>query len=53
MDVDIKQYCAGVDWKAVSDTLKCVGMAYHELDVRREYGTGETGPPVIRSVVPY
>ncbi len=35
MDVDVKQDCAGVDWKAVSETLKCVGMAYHEPDVHR------------------
>jgi ribosomal protein S18 acetylase RimI-like enzyme len=35
MEVDLKQDCAGVDWKAVSETLKCVGMAYDEPDVHR------------------
>jgi len=35
MELDIKQDCAGVDWKAVSETLKCVGMAYDEPDVHR------------------
>ena len=36
MEVDVKQDCAGVDWKAVSDTLKSVGMAHHEPDVHRK-----------------
>jgi len=35
MEVDVKQDCAGVEWKAVSETLKCVGMAYHEPDVHK------------------
>jgi ribosomal protein S18 acetylase RimI-like enzyme len=35
MEVDVKQDCAGVDWRAVSETLKCVGMAYDEPDVHR------------------
>ncbi|MGD8765539.1 MAG: GNAT family N-acetyltransferase [Desulfobacteraceae bacterium] len=35
MEVDVKQDCAGVDWKAVSETLKCVGMGYYEPDVHR------------------
>ena len=35
MKVEVKQDCAGVDWKAVSETLKCVGMAYDEPDVHR------------------
>jgi ribosomal protein S18 acetylase RimI-like enzyme len=35
MEVDVKQGCAGLDWRAVSETLKCVGMAYHEPDVHR------------------
>jgi len=35
MDVDVKQDCAGVDWKAVSETLRRAGMAYHEPDVHR------------------
>lgn len=35
MDLDIKQDCNGVDWKSVSETLKSVGMAYHEPEVHR------------------
>ena len=35
MEVDIKHDCAGVDWKTVSETLKCVGMAYDEPDVHK------------------
>ena len=35
MEFDIKQDCAGVDWKAISETLKLVGMAYYEPDVHR------------------
>ena len=35
MKIDVKQDCAGVDWKAVSETLKCVGMAYHGPDVHK------------------
>jgi ribosomal protein S18 acetylase RimI-like enzyme len=35
MDIDVKQDCAGVDWKAVAETLKCVGMAQHAPDVHR------------------
>jgi len=35
MEVDVKQDCAGVDWKAVSETLKCVGMGYYEPDVHK------------------
>ena len=35
MDLNIKLDCVGVDWKAVSDILKCVGMAYHEPEVHR------------------
>ena len=35
MEIDVKQDCAGVDWKAVSETLKCVGMAYYEFDVHK------------------
>ena len=35
MKVDVKQECAGVDWKKVSETLKCVGMAYYEPDMHR------------------
>ena len=35
MDIDIKQDCAGVDWKTVSETLKRVGMAYYEPDEQK------------------
>jgi ribosomal protein S18 acetylase RimI-like enzyme len=35
MKVDVKYDCAAVDWKAVSEILKCVGMAHHEPDVHR------------------
>jgi ribosomal protein S18 acetylase RimI-like enzyme len=35
MEVDLKQDCNGVDWKRVSETLKIVGMAYHEPDAHR------------------
>lgn len=36
MDVDIKQDCTEVDWKAVSETLKSVGMAHHQPDVHKK-----------------
>jgi len=36
MEVDVKQDCAGVDWRAVSEILKCVEMAYYEPDVHRK-----------------
>lgn len=35
MKLDIKTNCSGVDWQAVADTLKLVGMAYHEPEVHR------------------
>lgn len=35
MDLEIKQDCNGVDWKSVSETLKSVGMGYHDPDVHR------------------
>ena len=35
MEIDVKHDCVGVDWTAVSETLKCVGMAYHEPDAHR------------------
>lgn len=35
MEINIKQDCTGVDWSAVSDTLKIVGMAYYEPDAHR------------------
>jgi len=36
MELDIKFDCSGVDWKAVSETLKRVGMAYYEPDVHKK-----------------
>lgn len=36
MELDIQQDCSGVDWKTVSDTLKTVGMAYHEPDLHKK-----------------
>ena len=36
MELDIKQDCADVDWKAVSNTLKSVGMAHYEPDVHKK-----------------
>ena len=35
MEIDIKQDCAGVDWKKVTQILKCVGMGYREPDVHK------------------
>jgi ribosomal protein S18 acetylase RimI-like enzyme len=36
MESDVKQDCAGVNWKTVSETLKVVGMAYHDPDVHKK-----------------
>ena len=36
MDVELKFDCAGVDWKFVSDTLKCVGMASRAPELHRK-----------------
>ena len=36
MELDIKFDCSGVDWQAVSATLKCVGMAYYEPAVHQK-----------------
>ncbi len=36
MKIDLKQDCTEVDWKTVSETLKCVEMAYHEPDMHRK-----------------
>jgi len=36
MDIEIKSDCSGVDWNLVSDTLREVGMGYHEPDVHRK-----------------
>ena len=35
MEIDVKQDCADVDWKKVSETLKSVGMAYYEPEIHR------------------
>jgi ribosomal protein S18 acetylase RimI-like enzyme len=35
MEVDIKLDCEGVDWTAVRNTLKCVGMGYYEPEEHR------------------
>lgn len=36
MEIDVKHDCTEVDWKTVSETLKCVGMAYHDPDAHRK-----------------
>ena len=35
MEIDIVYDCSDTDWKAVSETLKRVGMAYEEPDVHK------------------
>ena len=35
MEIDIIYDCSETDWKAVSETLKRVGMAYEEPDVHK------------------
>jgi GNAT superfamily N-acetyltransferase len=35
MELQIKLDCDGVDWAALSETLKAVGMGYHEPEVHR------------------
>jgi GNAT superfamily N-acetyltransferase len=35
MEFDIKQDCIGVNWQAVADTLRSVGMAYHDLGIHQ------------------
>lgn len=35
METDVKQDCVGVNWETVSETLKMVGMAYHDPDVHK------------------
>jgi ribosomal protein S18 acetylase RimI-like enzyme len=35
MEIEVKQDCAAVNWKTISETLKRVGMAYHEPDVHK------------------
>ncbi len=42
MKIDVKQDCIGIDWMAVSETLKCVGMAYFKKsESMRECGFTE------------
>lgn len=36
MEVAIKTDCAGVDWRAVSETLKRVGMAYYDPELHKK-----------------
>ncbi|MBF0529833.1 MAG: GNAT family N-acetyltransferase [Deltaproteobacteria bacterium] len=36
MEIDIKFDCSGIDWEAVSDTLRSVGMAYYQPDIHRK-----------------
>lgn len=36
MELEFKQDYAGVDWQAVSETLKRVGMAYYDPDVQKK-----------------
>ncbi|SCY35103.1 GNAT family N-acetyltransferase [Desulfoluna spongiiphila] len=36
MDIDVSLSCEGVDWKAVSDTLKSVNMAFYEPEIHRK-----------------
>jgi GNAT superfamily N-acetyltransferase len=33
--MDMRYDCTGVDWKVVAETLRRVGMAYHEPDVHK------------------
>ena len=35
MEINVKQDCTEVDWKSVSETLKAVGMAYHDPDTHK------------------
>lgn len=35
MKLKIKTDCSNVDWQAIADSLKKVGMAYHEPEVHR------------------
>ncbi|HRS83389.1 MAG TPA: GNAT family N-acetyltransferase [Smithellaceae bacterium] len=36
MNLDVKKDCVGVDWRTVSETLKRVGMAFHEPELHRK-----------------
>ena len=35
MKLEIKTDCYGVDWQAIAESLKTVGMAYHEPEVHK------------------
>jgi ribosomal protein S18 acetylase RimI-like enzyme len=35
MKLKIKTDCSGVDWQAIAESLKTVGMAYHEPEVHK------------------
>lgn len=35
MDFEIQLNCTGVDWEAVAETLKTVGMAHHRPEMHR------------------
>ncbi|VFQ44594.1 GNAT family N-acetyltransferase [Desulfoluna butyratoxydans] len=36
MNIDVTSSCEGVDWKAVSDTLKSVNMAFYEPEIHQK-----------------
>lgn len=36
VEIDITFDCSGVDWQAVSETLRSAGMAYYEPDRHRQ-----------------
>lgn len=36
MNIKIQEDCSNIDWDLVSDTLKRVGMGYHEGEVHRK-----------------
>ncbi len=36
MNLHVRFECSGVDWKTVAETLKRVGMAYHDPDIHRK-----------------
>jgi ribosomal protein S18 acetylase RimI-like enzyme len=36
MDIEVTLDCSSVDWKVVSDTLRDVGMGYHEPSLHRK-----------------
>ncbi len=36
MDIEVKTDCLGIDWNIISETLRVVGMAYHEPDLHKK-----------------